>query len=105
MKFTQTQRYLAYQDYINMDMKFVQVFLGSVRKEGSLKVIMRRPYKIEVSYTTQEGIYKKKLIQDFEARVFFHEFDHLNGKTFDNTDLITNHIEMEGEGKSISLEV
>lgn len=96
---------MVHLHYINTHTKHVQVSLSKIKKAFSLKAIIRRPYKIEVSYITQDGEYIKKQIQDFEARIFYHEFDHLNGKTFDNLDLTIDHIQTLGEEKSISLEV
>ena len=58
-----------------------------------MKALVRRPYKIEVDYGTQGKEFIKKTIEDFEARVFYHEFDHLNGRSFDDLDLMINNIE------------
>lgn len=41
--------------------------------------IVNRPYKIDVSYYDLQGNKKFKSIEGFEATVFCHEYDHLNG--------------------------
>ena len=38
-----------------------------------------RPYKIEVEYFDMNGDKHSKLIEGFEATIFCHEYDHLNG--------------------------
>lgn len=41
--------------------------------------VVNRPYKIAVSYYDLNGNKKDKNIEGFEATVFCHEYDHLNG--------------------------
>lgn len=41
--------------------------------------LVNRPYKIEVEYYDIKGIKKSKEIEGFEATIFCHEYDHLNG--------------------------
>lgn len=41
--------------------------------------VIDRPYKIEIEYYDTSGIKKDKIIEGFEATVFSHEYDHLNG--------------------------
>ena len=41
--------------------------------------VVDRPYEIEVEYYTPDGEKKSKTIEGFEATVFSHEYDHLNG--------------------------
>lgn len=41
--------------------------------------IVNRPYKIEVTFYDVQGNKKTKYLEDFEATVFCHEYDHLNG--------------------------
>ena len=43
----------------------------------------QRPDKVDVNYLDIDGKNVKMLLQDFEARIFLHEFDHLEGITFD----------------------
>ena len=38
-----------------------------------------RPYKIEVEYFDIKGNKHSKIIEGFEATIFCHEYDHLNG--------------------------
>lgn len=38
-----------------------------------------RPYLVEVEYYTTNGIKTRTVLEGFEATVFSHEFDHLNG--------------------------
>ena len=40
------------------------------------------PEKIEVKYTGLDGKTRKRLLTEFEAIVFSHEFDHLEGVLF-----------------------
>jgi peptide deformylase len=53
-----------------------------------------RPVAIKVRYTTQQGVEVEKEFSDFAARVFLHEFDHLEGLTWldhveDNRDIVS----------------
>lgn len=41
-----------------------------------------RAINITVKYTDQDGNEYVKILEGYEARVFQHEFDHLNGKLF-----------------------
>ena len=41
--------------------------------------IVNRPYRIEILYYDLQGNKKFKSIEGFEATVFCHEYDHLNG--------------------------
>lgn len=41
--------------------------------------LIKRPYKIDVEYQDINGNKKFKTIEGFEATVFSHEYDHLNG--------------------------
>ncbi len=41
-----------------------------------------RSTKIEVRYLTQDGEVVEEVLEGFLARIFQHEFDHLNGKVF-----------------------
>ena len=44
--------------------------------------IVERPYLLEIEYYDIEGNKKNKIIEGFEATIFCHEFDHLNGIVF-----------------------
>lgn len=41
--------------------------------------VVERPYKIEILYYDRFGNKKNDILEGFEAIVFSHEFDHLNG--------------------------
>ena len=41
--------------------------------------VVDRPYKIEVEYFDIKGDKHSKIIEGFEATIFCHEYDHLNG--------------------------
>ena len=41
-----------------------------------------RPQRIQVAYFNEEGLRVTKVLQDLEARVFLHEYDHLHGSIF-----------------------
>ena len=49
----------------------------------NLFLYVQRPDKVDVNYLDIDGKNVKMLLQDFEARIFLHEFDHLEGITFD----------------------
>ncbi|MBF2002950.1 MAG: peptide deformylase [Synechococcales cyanobacterium M58_A2018_015] len=55
--------------------------------EGCLSVpgirgLVPRYRRIEVEYTTRDGKRLRQELTDFVARIFQHEFDHLNGMVF-----------------------
>lgn len=55
--------------------------------EGCLSVplvraLVPRYTSVNVEYTTKEGIRVKKTFKDFIARIFQHEYDHLEGLVF-----------------------
>lgn len=41
--------------------------------------VVERPYKLEVEYFDKDGNKRTDALEGFEATVFSHEFDHLNG--------------------------
>lgn len=43
---------------------------------------VKRPTKIHVAYTDENGEDQNRWLEGFEARVFQHEYDHLDGKMF-----------------------
>ena len=53
-------------------------FEGCLSIPGIRAKVLRHK-KIEVSYTNLGGILVKQKFSDFVARIFQHEFDHLNG--------------------------
>ncbi|HJJ28919.1 MAG TPA: peptide deformylase [Methanocorpusculum sp.] len=67
-------------------------------EEGCLSVPgihkkVRRPRRILVRYTNESGAVVEEELKDFTARVFQHEFDHLDGVLFiDRTTPITQKL-------------
>lgn len=57
--------------------------------------------QIEVSYTTREGELQSVLYDDFLARIFQHEYDHLIGKVFIDRIESTLDVVMEKEYQRI----
>ena len=47
--------------------------------EHLLTAIMKRPYALEIEYYDINGNKKNEIIKGFEATIFSHENDHLNG--------------------------
>jgi len=78
-------------------MKFVLVFLCIfiIKYFFRSHAIVKRPYKIKVKYITQD--WKKVItkLEDFNARVFIHEFEHLLGKNFNDLDLNENEFKVD----------
>jgi peptide deformylase len=61
--------------------------LKALRAEGCLSIDdfrceVERPYAILVAYFTIAGEYKMEMVEDFVARIFQHEIDHLDGVLF-----------------------
>lgn len=59
-----------------------------------IRALVPRYKKIEISYSDQQGIEQKLIADDFVARIFQHEYDHLNGLVYldrveDNKDIIS----------------
>ncbi|KAF0852834.1 mitochondrial peptide deformylase [Andalucia godoyi] len=52
---------------------------------------------IKVSYLDVNGIQKSETLQGFEARVFQHELDHLNGIVYIDRLVSTQHLIVESE--------
>jgi peptide deformylase len=70
--------------------------------EGCLSVpgirgLVPRPVRIKARYTTRDGVVVEKEFSDFAARVFLHEFDHLEGLTW--LDHIENNREIFSEAE------
>jgi|TARA_B100001094_G_scaffold95592_1_gene91604 peptide deformylase len=49
----------------------------------NLFLYVNRPDKVDVNFLDIEGKNVTMLLEDLEARIFLHEFDHLEGITFD----------------------
>ncbi len=45
-----------------------------------LYVLINRPVSLDIKYLDKNNNMKKRTLKDLFARVFMHEFDHLNGK-------------------------
>ncbi|ROS01122.1 peptide deformylase [Sinobacterium caligoides] len=56
-----------------------------------------RATSIEVSYYDAEGVFVERLFEGFLARLFQHEYDHLNGVVFIDRVRSTRDIIMEAE--------
>jgi len=48
----------------------------------NLRAKVPRSLRIEVLYFTRDGEEVQEVLEGFLARIFQHEFDHLNGKVF-----------------------
>ena len=48
----------------------------------SIRAKVPRYKRIKISYTTQQGLLESGELEGFVARVFQHEFDHLNGLVY-----------------------
>lgn len=63
----------------------------------SLRGKVSRHIKIEVEYTSTNGSKKNVVFEDFIARIFQHEYDHLKGKLYidrikDTKDIISEEV-------------
>lgn len=61
--------------------------LKAIRAEGCLSIDdcraeVERSYAILISYFTVDGDYEMEMVEDFVARIFQHEIDHLDGILF-----------------------
>ena len=73
--------------------------------EGCLSVpgvrgFVPRFTEIEVEYTDRNGELKRQVFTDFVARIFQHEYDHLEGYLF--TDRVTNSEDLISESEYMS---
>ncbi|MGM3306837.1 peptide deformylase [Anabaena sp. WFMT] len=72
--------------------------------EGCLSVpgirgLVPRYQKIEIEYTDRNGQMQKQKLSDFIARIFQHEYDHLEGKVFLDRVESTDELMTEAEYK------
>jgi len=88
MGFDDSERYpdekpLKKQVIINPEIKFLTEetmdFWEGCLSIPKMQGLVRRPKEIEVSYYDENLEHHKKIIIGFEAIVFQHEFDHLDG--------------------------
>jgi len=59
-----------------------------------IRALVPRYTKIDISYLDEQGKKQKLIAEDFVARIFQHEYDHLNGLVYldrvdDNKDIIS----------------
>ena len=66
----------------------------------NIRCMVKRPVGVLVSYIDELGDEVEKDLRDFDARVFLHELDHINGRTMThwrisegNIDVIDSHKE------------
>ena len=67
----------------------------------NVRAMVPRSTKIEVRYLNQKGEVVEEILEGFLARIFQHEFDHLNGKVFIDRVESTLDIVMEREYRKI----
>jgi len=63
----------------------------------NLRAKVPRSLRIEVRYFTRDGEEVQEVLEGFLARIFQHEFDHLNGKVFIDRVESTLDVVMERE--------
>jgi peptide deformylase len=74
--------------------------------EGCLSVpgirgLVPRYESIEVAYTSRDGEPKNTVFAGFVARIFQHEYDHLEGKVF--LDRVESTLDLASEGEYLKL--
>ena len=57
---------------------------GTVKLLTRYMALIERPRKVKVSYQNQKGIKITEELSDLFSRIFLHEYDHLEGKVFQN---------------------
>lgn len=60
---------------------------AKISQEGCLSIpgvfdVVTRPKWVEIGYWDEYGEYKEAVLENFEATVFLHEYDHLHGFIF-----------------------
>ena len=56
---------------------------------------MKRPERIKVSYLDENGDEIEKTLEEFEARIFLHEMDHINGRTMTHWRVSEGNIDID----------
>ncbi len=78
---------------ISKSKKIVKSYEGCLSIPG-IRGLVPRHQSVDVSFTTREGEKIKITMENFIARIFQHEYDHLNGIVFldrtDPRDLVTD---------------
>lgn len=64
---------------------------------NSIKVKVKRPLAIQVMYLNEEGKRVERELYDFEARLFHHEIQHLEGIPFINWKVSEGEIDIKDE--------
>lgn len=72
-------------------------FLEGCESCMDLVGVVERPYMLEIEYYDKDGNKKSDILEGFEATVFSHEFDHLNGVL--HIDIAEEVVEMTYEEK------
>jgi len=67
----------------------------------SIRAKVPRYKKIKVSYTDAQGLVLNCELEDFVARVFQHEYDHLNGLVY--LDRVENNRDIFSEAEFLKL--
>jgi hypothetical protein len=65
----------------------------------NIRCMVRRPTGILVSYIDEAGDEIEKSFEKFEARVFLHELDHINGRTMTHWRISEGNIDVLDEHK------
>ena len=60
----------------------------------NIRCTVKRPRGIFVSYINEEGDEIEKSLENFPARVFLHELDHINGRTMTHWRLSAGNIDI-----------
>ncbi len=68
-------------EIIEVSKKQVKMEEGCLSLPGEFGEITR-PAKIKARWQNQQGNWCEKKLENWDARIFLHEFDHLNGKLF-----------------------
>jgi peptide deformylase len=75
-----------------LDASLIKDWEGCLSVPG-IRALVPRYRKLKVSYQNPQGQACEMVLDDFPARVFQHEFDHLNGMVYldrveTNTDIV-----------------
>jgi len=56
--------------------------------------MIKRPQAVQVSYLNENGEEHEHRMQDFSARVFLHELDHIEGRTMTHWSISEGNIDI-----------
>lgn len=68
-------------EIVEQAVELEQVVEGCLSFPG-IHMKVSRPAHVRARYTTSDGYLMEEVLSGIEARVYLHELDHLNGKTF-----------------------